>query len=708
VSGITYNTSAAAADGTQEASQNLTIPAGVLAGDVMLLAVAAFYTAAFTPAIASTGTAFTQIGASQAGGNADGFVLNGSIWYAIASASDAGKVITASGNSAFWGLSLVAYTGASNSAPVDVDGGTLVTSSSTTSIVCPSETTGVSGDWAVYLCPYGIQAPTGFSGPAGTTQRTNTEGSGVGTSVYDSNGSVGGPGTGIGGGSFSGSGAAYWWTAFTVGLAPPVTAAAPPAGPARPGQAWKRRFQPWRRAVQGQQLPGPVVTVSGSMAMAPMAISGSGVVSSVAASPALPGPAWRRAFQPWRRAAGLRVQPPPAVTVSGSMAMSPMAISGSAAASSVVTPPATPGPAWRRAFQPWRRGVGAQALPPPVVTVSGSLALAPMAASGSSVVSSVVSSPAAPGPAWRRRFQPWRRAAGIRVQPPQVITVSGSLALAPMGMAGTVPAQGAAPAAAAPGQAWKRVFQPWRKAVQAQQQPAPVVTVSGSLALSPMALSGSGVVAYVASPPATPGQAWRRVFQPWRRGVQAQALPPPTVTVSGSLALAPMAISGNAAASSSFAPPAAAPARTWTRRFQPWRRGVGAQQQPPGTVTISGSLSLSPMGISGSAALASVVTLPAAPGRTWLRRFQPWRRGVQGQQLPPPVITVSGSLALAPMALQGAGSSISLVLAPGAALPGPSWRRHYQPWRRAAQTRQQPQNPPPSENDRAAFLIFFP
>jgi hypothetical protein len=242
-----YNTGTTAnSGGSQTASQALTIPAGVLAGDVMLLLVQGFTvaTTAATLAVASTGTAFIQIGTTQ-------FINNGSIsdqgaiYYAVAGASDAGKVITASvsgsATSAFWALALASYTGASNTAPIDVSGGTAVFAAS---ITCPPETTGVSGDWAVYLGGGGCNTGATLTGPSGSTSRQNVvDSAGIGAAINDSNGSVGAAGTGIGGGTFGinfGSGAI---TAFTVGLAPPGGGGgvAVPAPAQRPALPVKRR-----------------------------------------------------------------------------------------------------------------------------------------------------------------------------------------------------------------------------------------------------------------------------------------------------------------------------------------------------------------------------------------------------------------------------------------------------------------------------------
>ena len=467
---------------------------------------------------------------------------------------------------------------------------------------------------------------------------------------------------------------------------------------AAPGPSWQRVFQPWMRAAQLRAFPPPVITASGSIALAPMAVSGSESASpEMAPATALPGPAWKRVFQPWRRAAGARVQPPAVITCTGSAALAPMAVTASAVVATVAVPTAAaPGLTWRRQFQFWRGGVQAQALPPATITAAGSAALAPMTLAGAVTDAAPPLAPATaafPAPSWVRVFQPWRRAATARVQPAPVVIVSGGVAMAPMAVSGSESASPEmAPAAATPGPAWRRQYQPWRRAAGARVQPAPVITAAGSLALAPMALTGSVTGSPEIAPAAAlPGTAWRQVFQPWRKAAQQRLQPPPAVTASGSVALAPMALSGSASTAAGLVPPAAAlPGPSWRIRYQPWRRAATVRIQPPQPVTCSGSVALAPMAVNASAVIATVAVPPAAaPGPSWQNVFQPWRRAQQAQALPPPVITASGSVALAPLAIAASGTAV-FETSPPAAYPGPSWQRVFQPWLRAAQLRQMP------------------
>src|SRR5215469_3557921 len=224
---ISFNTGATAnGGGTSASSLGITIPAGVLVNDVILLVVEDF-SSGTTPGISlsSTGGAFTQIGSTQiGGGGASGFNSAGAIYYRVATAADPGATVTATatgtGGQNFWAIALAAYTGARTPSPVDVSGGANAAASP---LNFPALTTGIAGDWAIYLEAFGESTNGTFTGPSGTTTRETTENGGVGAGIWDSNGSVGGAGTGIGGSSFqfSSTSATVWLDGFTVGLAPP-------------------------------------------------------------------------------------------------------------------------------------------------------------------------------------------------------------------------------------------------------------------------------------------------------------------------------------------------------------------------------------------------------------------------------------------------------------------------------------------------------
>jgi hypothetical protein len=223
---ISWNTGTTVSNGVAlDANRPVTIPAGVNSGDVIIVAFCAFRAAATaeTMQASSTGTAPTLIGSSQQTAFFNSNTVTGGLFSIVAGASDAGKVITGSlvsGDTANWAAAVGAWTGASNSSPVDVSGATTATGNNS-SLTCPSETTGVANDWdlQVFVAALGGAA---YGGGGGFTQRESVVdgSSGAGAVIYDSNGSVGGSGTGIGGANFTNAGNNSWWIGWTVGLAP--------------------------------------------------------------------------------------------------------------------------------------------------------------------------------------------------------------------------------------------------------------------------------------------------------------------------------------------------------------------------------------------------------------------------------------------------------------------------------------------------------
>ena len=212
-------------------SVTLGIPAGVLPADAMLLAVTCYTEDPSAPAISISGGGGTWnlIGVStgtnpEVASQSGAFSYLGSRITRIANgAADPGATLTISetgsgAGSTWWAVSLASYTGAAAISTIDVAGGASAAGGSGTTVTCPAETTTANGDWAVYLGGGGIQG-TGFTIPAGSTQRENLiSDAGVGTVIADSNGNFP-PGSSIGGGTFGAPVAgAVWVTAFTVGL----------------------------------------------------------------------------------------------------------------------------------------------------------------------------------------------------------------------------------------------------------------------------------------------------------------------------------------------------------------------------------------------------------------------------------------------------------------------------------------------------------
>jgi hypothetical protein len=229
---ISFNTAARADSGAVTAANvQLTIPAGVLAGDVVLVVASAFAGASgATLSASSTGTAPVLVDQAQTALFA-GLFHNGGLWQFTASGSDAGKVITVTlsgGTNPFWSAVLAAYTGVNGAAPVDVHGVNTAAGSGITQNT-PSLTTGTANDWAVQAAA--VATPNNaLTEPAGTTSRQkNIAASFIAADICDSNASVGGAGTGIGGGTYSVGAGNVWYVTWTAGLTPAGVVTAIPA-----------------------------------------------------------------------------------------------------------------------------------------------------------------------------------------------------------------------------------------------------------------------------------------------------------------------------------------------------------------------------------------------------------------------------------------------------------------------------------------------
>jgi hypothetical protein len=234
---ISYNTGATGS-ASAATSCNITIPAGVLTGDLMLLGVACFTEVTSAPTITITGGggSWTLLSPMHDGTNPQA-VNNGTlynwayVYYRVATAGDPGATLTVSesGSAAattWFALALGAYTGAASSQP-DVAGS--VGANNVLTVTSPSETTVTASDWSIGMLLGGTNgAPVG--GLPSTSRQVVTSGSGITAGIWDSNGSVGGAGTSIGGVTVHGGNNApnNTFSVFTIGIAPPGTAASAP------------------------------------------------------------------------------------------------------------------------------------------------------------------------------------------------------------------------------------------------------------------------------------------------------------------------------------------------------------------------------------------------------------------------------------------------------------------------------------------------
>lgn len=203
--------------GTVGASLAVTLPAGIQAGDVVLI-MATFQAQATSvnPALSIGSTATTPVLLTSPVLTSD-FVTS-ELWWLVASGGDAGATVTVTADrSCFAGMSAGAWSGASSSQPDVISAGTPQAGVST----WPASTavTVAANDWLVALAGANGGAPITAS-PAGTTSRETD--SFNQSSIADSNGSVGGGGTTIGGGNWT-SGFGASWRGWTVGLAEAVS-----------------------------------------------------------------------------------------------------------------------------------------------------------------------------------------------------------------------------------------------------------------------------------------------------------------------------------------------------------------------------------------------------------------------------------------------------------------------------------------------------
>lgn len=216
---------------TQVASQAITIDPGAGTGHTCLFVacVVPLSASAAVMSATSTGTTPVQVGATQIQSVPAPGTVNVGVWKVIAGPSDPGATVTFSSTiSGFWSVAQAVYFSTLGAPVIDVSGGTIAATGAA-SVTCPSLTTGVAGEWAIYLTG-GTYEVSGLTGsPSGSTVRELvTSSSAVVAGIYDSAASVGGAGTAIGGGTFTtgGANANNALAAFTIGIRDPGTAPA--------------------------------------------------------------------------------------------------------------------------------------------------------------------------------------------------------------------------------------------------------------------------------------------------------------------------------------------------------------------------------------------------------------------------------------------------------------------------------------------------
>ena len=224
---ISFNTSTSTTGGQNGNSQAITIPAGVLTGDVMIIIATSMTNTTNPPTISivsSAGSTWTPLASPEPNYlNSSGYRFYSNAFYCVAGASDPSSTVTLTNTSTgspgtFWQVDMAAYTGCNQAHPIDLfDWYQPINAGGAGSVPCPQLTTRVANEWALYLATSGNSS--GVTGPSGSTQRQNAYSTnGIHAGLFDSNGSVGAAGTVIGGGSFSGS--TVSWVTWTLGLVP--------------------------------------------------------------------------------------------------------------------------------------------------------------------------------------------------------------------------------------------------------------------------------------------------------------------------------------------------------------------------------------------------------------------------------------------------------------------------------------------------------
>ncbi len=152
---------------------NLTVPAGVQAGDGLILSLS----------VASTAVTYGQptgvAGFVSVGTQANGAAMVTTVWHKVAEATDVGSTVTVTlSGTAKVDAHLLAYSGTSLSGPVATFAGR--NDSSTVTHRTPGVTVGTDGSWVVSVWTDKSSATTAWTAPAGQTVRDNALGTGTG------------------------------------------------------------------------------------------------------------------------------------------------------------------------------------------------------------------------------------------------------------------------------------------------------------------------------------------------------------------------------------------------------------------------------------------------------------------------------------------------------------------------------------------------
>jgi hypothetical protein len=213
-----------------------TIPSGVAVGDVMLVFVEAFTWTSSAPAFGtptSGGTgSWAPIGSLTDSGASGAFDVYFQAYWKVATSGDASSTFSisftgtpGSTDSFYWTSDLESYTGFYTAAPIGnyaitrAGGLTTITANPTVATLC-------SGSWGIQANAGGVNGSGTISTAPATNRHLYNPGDGIDIAVSDTNGSAGGAGSNIGGGTFTASAQSQWvnWTIELCTQAAPVAA----------------------------------------------------------------------------------------------------------------------------------------------------------------------------------------------------------------------------------------------------------------------------------------------------------------------------------------------------------------------------------------------------------------------------------------------------------------------------------------------------
>lgn len=261
------------------ATCTFTIPAGVAPGDIVLVGFAVFCEVATAPTIAFSGGSagtWALLSPMHTGANPEqaasggGLYSYGYVYSKQAASGDPGATVTLTETGSpsattWWAVVLGVYAGASTTQP-DIAGASVVNNAVTGT--SPAETTGVSGDWSVEMLLGGVGTTGTVGAPATlTTRESVVSGAGIAAVLADSNGSVGGAGTSIGGETWTGGNSSpnNTFALFTIGLAPAGGSESGPFSITLPVPTVSLAGQIGHNSTFNIRIPAPVLSLAGHL-----------------------------------------------------------------------------------------------------------------------------------------------------------------------------------------------------------------------------------------------------------------------------------------------------------------------------------------------------------------------------------------------------------------------------------------------------------